>query len=84
VDVTNLAIGDALRISELVAPEGVTVVDDPEKVILHVTHPTAEKEPEAAAAEGAAEITEPEVLKKGKAVSEEEGAEGEKGKEKEK
>ena|SRR5580765_4243256 len=84
VDVTNLAIGDALRISELVAPEGVTVVDDPEKVILHITHPTAEKEPEAAAAEGAAEITEPEVLKKGKAVSEEETAEGEKGKEKEK
>jgi len=84
VDVTNLAIGDALRISDLVAPEGVTVVDDPEKVILHITHPTAEKEPEAAAAEGAAEITEPEVLKKGKAVSEEETAEGEKGKEKEK
>ena len=84
VDVTALSIGDALRVSSLVAPEGVTIVDDPEKVIVHVTHPTAEKEPEVAATDAAAEITEPEVLKKGKAASEEEPAEGEKGKEKEK
>jgi len=83
VDVTALSIGDALRLSSLVAPEGVTIVDDPEKVIVHVTHPTAEKEPEVAAAEAAPEITEPEVLKKGKAATEEE-AEGEKEKEKEK
>ncbi len=78
VDVTALLIGDALRLSQLVAPEGVTVVDDPEKVIVHVTHPTAEKEPEVAAAEAAPEITEPEVLKKGKAATEEEGEEKEK------
>ena len=65
--------------TELTAPEGVTIVDDPEKVVVHVTHPTAEKEPEVAAAE-AAEITEPEVLKKGKAVTEEEGEEKEKDK----
>jgi large subunit ribosomal protein L25 len=82
VDVTALAIGDAIRISQLVAPEDVTVVDDPEKVVVHVTHPTAEKEPEAAAAEAAPEITEPEVLKKGKAATEEEGEEKEKEKEK--
>lgn len=84
VDVTALAIGDAFRVSDLAAPEGVTVMDDAEKVIVHVTHPTAEKEPEAAAAEAAPEITEPEVVKKGKAASEEEPAEPEKGKEKEK
>ena len=84
VDVTALAIGDAVRVSELKPVEGVTIVDDPEKVVVHVTHPTAEKEPEAAAAEGAAEITEPEVLKKGKAVTEEEGAEKEKEGKKEK
>jgi large subunit ribosomal protein L25 len=78
VDVSALSIGDALRISQLVAPEGVTVVDDPEKVVVHVTHPTAEKEPEVAAAEAAPEITEPEVLKKGKAATEEEGEEPEK------
>ena len=55
-----------------------SVVDDPEKVVVHVTHPTAEKEPEVAAAEAAPEITEPEVLKKGKAATEEEGEEPEK------
>jgi large subunit ribosomal protein L25 len=82
VDVTALSIGDALRVSQLVAPEGVTVVEDPEKVVVHVTHPTAEKEPEVAAAEAAPEITEPEVLKKGKAATEEEEEEKEKEKEK--
>jgi large subunit ribosomal protein L25 len=83
VDVAALSIGDALRVSQLVAPEGVTVVEDPEKVVVHVTHPTAEKEPEVAAAVEAPEITEPEVLKKGKAATEEEGEEKEE-KEKEK
>lgn len=83
VDVTELGIGDAIRISELPAIEGVQIVDNPEKVVLHVTHPTREEEPAAVAAEGA-EPTEPEVLKKGKAVSEEEGAEGEKPEKKEK
>ena len=75
VDVTELAIGDALRVSQIPAPEGVRIVDNPEKVVLHVAHPTREEEPAAVAAEGAAEPTEPEVLKKGKAVAEEEGGE---------
>jgi large subunit ribosomal protein L25 len=76
VDVTELAIGDAIRVAELPALEGVTVVDNPEKVVLHVTHPMREEEPAAAAVEGAAaEPAEPEVLKKGKAVAEEEGGE---------
>jgi large subunit ribosomal protein L25 len=84
IDVTELAIGDAIRVSELPVPEGVTIVDNPEKVVVHVTHPTREEEPVAAAAEGAAEPAEPEVLKKGKAASEEEGEEGEKPEKKEK
>jgi len=75
VDVTELAIGDALRVSQIPAPEGVRIVDNPEKVVAHVAHPAREEEPAAAAAEGAVEPTEPEVLKKGKAVAEEEGAE---------
>ncbi len=74
VDVSELAIGDAIRVSEIPAVEGVTIVDNPEKVVVHVAHPAREEEP-VAAAEGAAEPTEPEVLKKGKAVTEEEGAE---------
>jgi large subunit ribosomal protein L25 len=84
VDVTELAIGDAIRVSELAAIDGVTIVDNPEKVVVHVTHPTREEEPVAAAAEGVAEPTEPEVLKKGKAATEEEAPEGEKPEKKEK
>lgn len=75
IDVSELGIGDALRISEIPPIGGVTIVDDPEKVLVHVTHPTAEKEPEVAAAEPVPEITEPEVLKKGKVATEEEGEE---------
>ena len=79
VDVTNLAIGDAIRIAELPPLEGVTIVDNPEKVVAHVAHPTREEEPVAAEAAVGAEATEPEVLKKGKAAAEgEEGEEGEK------
>jgi large subunit ribosomal protein L25 len=82
VDVAELGIGDAIRIAELPALKGVTIVDNPEKVVVHVTHPTREEEPVAVAVEGAVEPVEPEVLKKGKAVSEEEAAEKEKEKEK--
>ena len=84
VDVTDLGIGDAIRISELPAVEGVRVVDNPEKVVVHVEHPVREEEPVAVAAEGVAELAEPEVLKKGKAVAEAEEPEEEKKDKKEK
>ena len=74
VDVSELAIGGMVRLADLKPVEGVVIVDDPHKVLVHVTHPTAEKEPEVAAAEAAAEPTEPEVLKKGKVLTEEEQA----------
>ncbi len=76
VEVSELGIGDALRVSQLVPMEGVTIVEDPERVLVHVTRPTQEKAPEAAAtAEAVPEITEPEVVKKGKVATEEEGEE---------
>jgi large subunit ribosomal protein L25 len=84
VDVTELGIGDAVRVAEIPALEGVRIVDNPEKVVVHVTHPTREEEPVAAAVEGVVEPTEPEVLKKGKAATEEEVPEGEKAEKKEK
>lgn len=84
IDVSELSIGDALRISQIPVMKGVQVVDDPEKVLVHVTHPTAEKAPEVVAAEAATEITEPEVLKKGKVATEEAPEEKEKEKEREK
>ena len=74
VDVSDLGIGDAIRVSELPAIEGVTIVDNPEKVVVHVAHPTREEEP-VAAAEVGAEPAEPEVMKKGKVVTDEEAAE---------
>jgi large subunit ribosomal protein L25 len=86
VDVSELGIGDAIRVSDLPALEGVRIVESPEKVVVHVAHPTREVEP-VAVAEAGAEPVEPEVLKKGKVVSEEEGADekkDEKKKEKEK
>lgn len=75
VDVSDLGIGDALRVSAIQAPEGVTILEDPERVIVHVAHAAQEVvvAPEAEAVEG--EAAEPEVLRKGKAVTEEEGEE---------
>jgi large subunit ribosomal protein L25 len=76
VDVTELSIGDALRVSDVPAPEGIEVVDDAEKVVLHVAHPTHEEVPAPPEVEAAAEEpVEPEVLRKGKAATEEEGEE---------
>ena len=60
VDVTALTGHDYYRVKDLKLPEGVRVLDDPERVVVGVTHAKAEAEP---AAEGTAE---PEVIKKGK------------------
>ena len=47
LDVSELAIGDSLRISDLPPREGVTYVDDPEETVLAtVTMPTRVVEPE--------------------------------------
>ncbi len=75
VDITNLGVHDYLRVADLKLPEGVKVLDDPERVVVGVTHVRAEAEPTPAeAAAVAAEPTEPEVIKKGKAETEEEAA----------
>jgi large subunit ribosomal protein L25 len=63
VDVSELGVGDSLRVSDLPALEGVTYNDDPDTVIASVMAPRQLEEPEAAegeegaapAAEGAAE-----------------------------
>jgi large subunit ribosomal protein L25 len=47
LDVSELAIGDSLRLSDLQAPEGVMLLDDPEETVLAtVTMPTRVEEPE--------------------------------------
>ena len=67
IDVTPLGSHEYFRISDLKVPEGVKVLDDPERVVVGVTHARAEVS-DAAAAEGAADAAaaEPEVIKKGK------------------
>ena len=74
LDISNLAIHDYIRVSELPLPQGVKVLDDPDRVVVGVTHQKAEAEPtpEAAAADAAAVPAEPEVIKKGKVEEPEE------------
>jgi large subunit ribosomal protein L25 len=73
LDVSGMEIGGTLRISDLTAPEGVTLLDDPEMVVATVTAPTKVVEPEPTEEELAALEAEAE----GEAVEGEEGAEGE-------
>lgn len=68
IDVTPLGSHEYFRVSDLKLAEGVKVLDDPERVVVGVTHARAEVS-EAAAAEGAA-AAEPEVIKKGKTEAE--------------
>ena len=75
VDISHLGIHDNIRISDLTIPEGVKVLDDPERVVVGVGVPRAEETPEEVAAAATTELAEPEVIKKGK--TDEEEAEGE-------
>jgi large subunit ribosomal protein L25 len=49
-DVSGLAIGDVLRVQDLRAPAGTTIVDDPDAVVVSVLAPTVEPTPEEEAA----------------------------------
>jgi len=51
-DVSEMHIGDTLRLSALQVPAGVTLLDDGETVLATVTQPTRVEEPETALAEG--------------------------------
>ena len=51
-DISELGIGDSLRLGDLVIPDGVTLLDDPDSVLATVSHQTREEEPETAEATG--------------------------------
>lgn len=70
MDVSQLAIGDTLRLDGLTMPEAVTLLDDPETVVATVTQPMREEEPEPVEGEEGAETPE------GEAGAEEAAAEG--------
>lgn len=66
VDVSNLEVGDSLHVSDLEAPEGVTILTSEDNVIALVAMPRIEVEPEA----------EEEELEEGEVAEEGEAAEG--------
>ena len=70
VDISPLAHHQYHRISDLNLPEGVKVLDDPDRVVVGVTHARAEVAEVAAAAEAGVVPAEPEVIKKGKVEEE--------------
>ena len=72
-DVSALMIGDVLKVSDLRAPEGVRILNDPGQAVATVAPPMAE-EVVAAAAPTAAAVTEPEVLTERKPKEGEEAA----------
>ena len=65
LEVSGMEIGGTLRISDLTAPEGVALLDDPENVVATVTAPT--------------KVVEPEPTEEELAAMEAEGEEGEEG-----
>jgi large subunit ribosomal protein L25 len=65
IDVSPLGGHEYYRVKDLQMPEGVKVLEDPERVVVGVTHARAEVSEAAAEAE-----VEPEVLKKGKVETE--------------
>jgi large subunit ribosomal protein L25 len=71
LDVTGMAIGDTLRLTDLRAPEGVTFLEDPEEVVLAtVTMPTRFVEPEPEVLEGEEELEEGEEVPEGEEAPE--------------
>ncbi len=72
IDVTHLGISQPIFVKDIVVPEGVKVLNDPELIVVIVKPPKAEVAKEETAAEGAAE---PELIRKKKEEeSPEEGA----------
>lgn len=69
VPIAELQVGSSIHVRELNLPEGVTVLDDPEAIVVQVRAPIAEAA--APAAEAAAGSAEPEVI--GRKAAEEEG-----------
>jgi large subunit ribosomal protein L25 len=70
VNVDDVGVHQYVHVSDLKAPEGVKILEDPERVVVGVTHMRAEVVPETAPVEADAVAAEPEVIKKGKVEEE--------------
>jgi large subunit ribosomal protein L25 len=71
VDVSPLGSHDYYHVRDLKIPEGVKVLDDPERIVVGVTHAKVEVVEAAATEAVTATPAEPEVIKKGKTEAEE-------------
>lgn len=76
IEVSQLSIGDSIRMGDLQIPEGVKVLDDPDTIIVTIGAPAALKEEEVKPA--VEEAAEPEVIgaKREEEEEEETGKEG--------
>src|SRR3954451_4197148 len=76
-DISDLTFGKVLRVSDLPHSEKLKFLSDENQPVAHVTSVKEEvaATPEAVAADATAAPTEPEVIKKGKQETDEEGAE---------
>jgi large subunit ribosomal protein L25 len=70
VNIGELQLDGSIYVRDLVLPEGVKAMSDPDAIVVHVTVPAAE--PEAAAAPPAEGAAEPEVIGRQKAEETEE------------
>jgi large subunit ribosomal protein L25 len=71
VDVSNLAIGHSVHVSDLQVPPGVEVLDDPEQTVVVMSAPRVEEEPAPAAEVAVEPAPEPELIRKTKEEEEE-------------
>jgi len=78
VDISEMNIGDTLRLADVAKQEGVTFLDDPEETVLAtVTPPTVEEEPEEVLEEGEeGELAEGEEAPEGAAEGETDSSSG--------
>jgi large subunit ribosomal protein L25 len=70
IDITELKIGDSIRVSDLKL-ENIAIQNDESASVVSVVHPVVEAEPAPAEAAAAPETAEPEVIAKGKKEDEE-------------
>ncbi|HOQ67559.1 MAG TPA: 50S ribosomal protein L25 [Candidatus Atribacteria bacterium] len=71
VDVSELEIGDTVRVGDLKVPQDVTVLEDPDEVIVVIIPPRVEVIEEEIEEELEEEVEEPQVIGRGKAEEEE-------------
>ncbi|MDH5202130.1 MAG: 50S ribosomal protein L25 [Nitrospirota bacterium] len=74
IDISGLEIGQSFHVKDLKLGEGIKVLNDPQEVIVNVIAPVVEEVAAPAEAVVTPEVTEPELIKKGKKEEEEEKA----------